>query len=181
MAIKNEIRPNPDPHWVKDTLAEEHAEYLRGCGVSPRSRDVEDAIAADLAAYQRSVRQRRASAAKSVAPRAQAVVDRFRTNADAALKIKRARARGRCECGACKLCKLEARIRILIKPAAGHTMKQDAFLFPRAAADVARAMVDSRQRRGRFADLSGADVERALLRELEDIADRYAPELGSWR
>lgn len=181
MTAKAEYNPNPTDNWVKDTLAEDQADYLRSVGLMPDSRAVEAQVQSELVRLDAQQRHQRAGKQRALRPRARKALDNFRGRVDQAVKIRR-RQRNRCQCGGiCRNCKLETRLRLLVQTGNGSTFAAPDFLFPMHARAIADEFVAMRHNRGRYRDAKPVDQERMLRRALEDIADRSTGALGGWK
>lgn len=177
------VEPSPTDRdrWAKQTLVDDEAKRLRDMGVIPDMRAIEDDVNGSmqrLIARDRDGVKPQAKRKRPAKKRAEAVAKKLGYRLE---KRPEARARPSApekkKCGACRRCKLEARLRALMfyDPAKGG------FMFPAAAREITNLGFDASHGRRQFRELSIVDRNRLLNREMEDIADRSVPTLGAWR
>jgi hypothetical protein len=184
---KGEKLDNPSPQWVRETLCEDVAIAQRNRGQVPDTRAIESQVAEDIrtwAAHEREAKR---------APRKKAPKLDKKNPAESLARdlgyelIKKpvgspVPKRKRCMCNhaSCKSCKLWSRIRTLLQLRPGYQARQMDFMFPAYAREIVQASRDCERRQRKFAGLNATDANRALLRAMQDIADRSTAVLGNW-
>ena len=178
-----EVNPNPTPKWVKETLVEDYAEQIRVGGGDPSIPELDAIVQEDLRRYHAEEREglhrnlvtpkKRRGEMEPAAKLAKDMGGSLHRGTD----IRRKRA---CELLPPREKLLHARIRHLMTVLPGGSFLGRDFLYPKWGNALAKAHLDFTKRRERYAGLRRPDAEKALARQLEDIADQSAFTLGAW-
>lgn len=179
---------HPDhTRWVKERMLEREVSWLRGLGLDPGARAVEQKIDEGmlrLAARKREKRQLRDIRQPATRPdrdvarelAAESGYD-FHRGAPRPLPVRAPRPFYPClHCGVCDRCRREKRAMNIIRMARAG----DDQCTPLAYAIIGAAM-RAQARSHEFEGLTSHDANRVLTRIIEDVCDKSVRFAGAWR
>ena len=190
---KAEHRPNPDPHWVKETLVEDYLDVARKRGVDASSADAERVALGDLANHEAVTREQHKGVPRKkrervggIAPAARALADqsgvevfkkpldgpRARRPFNGFLNQKPTNPKQ-----AAAIMRLG---QILSPRSAFRPSKEFDYQTPWLAQRFVETMSQLDRRAGEFEGKSEADCARIVWRRIEDICDHSTGVLGPW-
>jgi hypothetical protein len=189
---KAENKPNPDPHWVRDTLIEDYANAARVRGVSPAMADVEAVVMGDLMNYEAVQRNARPVAPKTK-PAPSPKVGEVAKQAAGELgwqvakrplaPAKRKRFGGFLDRRPRNPKEAAAILRLgqILQPKSWfRPSKSFDYQLPHLAQKFTETMHALDRGLGEFEGKSEFDCERIVWRVVEDLCDKSTSTLGGW-
>lgn len=189
---KAEYRPNPSPHWVKDTMIEDYLGVAHRNGESPSASDVERLAISDLGIAEAVMRHSKRSAPRK-APDPMAKPNEVVKDLAAGLGFdvtkrplaprKKARFNGFMDKPPANQKQAAAIMRLgeILKPASMfRPSKEFDYTIPRLAQRFAEAMQRLDLGTGEFAGQGKEECERIVWRLIEDICDQSVSRMGGW-